>query len=64
MAQMQTQIRTTRAAGLKAVQAMADSYSTLVSGVLMGLSQGMGVEPAAPSPAPAAAKKAPARKKV
>jgi len=62
MAQMQTQMRTTRAASLKAVQAMADSYATLVSGVLMGLSQGMGVEPAS-APAPAAAKKAPTSKK-
>lgn len=51
--QMRTAIRETRAAGLKAVQALADSYAALASGVLIGMSdalrQGGAVKPAARS---------------
>jgi hypothetical protein len=41
MAQTQTAIRNSRASGLKAAQAMLDSYSALVSGVLIGMSEGL-----------------------
>ena len=39
--QMQTAVRDTRAAGLKAAQAMAESYQALVSGVLIGMSEAL-----------------------
>lgn len=39
--QMQTAIRDTRAASLKAAQALADSYTALVSGVLIGMSDAL-----------------------
>jgi len=39
--QMQTAMRDTRAAGLKAAQALADSYTALVSGVLIGMSDAL-----------------------
>lgn len=39
--QMQTAIRESRAAGLKAVQVLADSYTALVSGVLIGMSDAL-----------------------
>ena len=49
--QMQTAIRESRAAGLKAAQVLADSYTALVSGVLIGMSdafqQGGAAKPAA-----------------
>ena len=52
VAQMQTTMRETRAAGLKAVQALAESYAALASGVLIGMSdalqQGKGGAAAAP----------------
>lgn len=41
MSQMQTAMRDSRAAGLKAAQALADSYGALVSGVLIGLSDAL-----------------------
>jgi hypothetical protein len=41
LAQAQTTLRDSRATGLKAAQAMMQSYSTLVSGVLIGMSEGM-----------------------
>ncbi|CAN5697334.1 hypothetical protein BH09PSE5_BH09PSE5_43290 [soil metagenome] len=41
MSQAQTAIRDSRAMGLRTAQAMVDSYSTLVSGVLIGISQGL-----------------------
>jgi hypothetical protein len=41
MAQMQTALRDTRAASLRAAQTLADSYTALVSGVLIGLSDAM-----------------------
>jgi hypothetical protein len=47
--QMQTAMRTTRAAGLKAAQALADSYTALVSGVLIGMSDALQQGGAAPA---------------
>lgn len=41
MEQMQSAMRETRAAGLRAAQAFADSYGALVSGVLIGLSDAL-----------------------
>jgi len=41
LAQAQTTLRNSRASGLKAAQAMMASYSTLVSGVLIGMSEGL-----------------------
>ena len=40
MAQAQTALRDGRAAGAKTMQAMLDSYGALVSGVLIGMSEG------------------------
>jgi hypothetical protein len=39
--QMQTAVRDSRAAGLKAAQALAESYTALVSGVLIGMSEAL-----------------------
>ncbi|KQP35656.1 DUF6781 family protein [Pseudorhodoferax sp. Leaf274] len=52
MADTQKGLRDGRAMGLKASQAMLDSYATLVSGVLIGMSDAL-----QKAPAPAAAKK-------
>ena len=41
MAQAQTALRQGRAAGLRSAQAMMEGYATLVSGVLIGMSEGM-----------------------
>jgi hypothetical protein len=41
LAQAQTTIRDSRSTGLRAAQAMMQSYSTLVSGVLIGMSEGL-----------------------
>jgi len=49
--QMQSAVRDSRAAGMRAAQAMAESYTAMVSGVLLGMSEAM--QAAAP------AKKAP-----
>jgi len=54
MAQTQEAVRAGRASGLKAAQAMLDSYSALVSGVLIGMSEGL---QSGSSAASAAAKK-------
>ena len=51
--QAQAALREGRAMGLKAAQALLDSYAALASGVLIGMSQGMRPESGA---APAAAK--------
>ena len=40
-AQMQSAMRDGRAAGLKAAQALAESYTALVSGVLIGMSEAL-----------------------
>jgi hypothetical protein len=56
MAQMQGAMRDTRAAGLKAVQTLAESYAALASGVLIGMSDALQQGKATP------AKKAAAKK--
>ena len=67
VAQTQTMLRDSRASGMRAAQAMLDSYAAMVSGVLIGMSDGMqagGAAAAKASPAPAAAAPAtPAAKK-
>ncbi len=40
-AQMQSTLRTTRAASMKAAQALAESYTAMVSGVLLGMSEAL-----------------------
>ena len=52
-AQMQDAMRTTRAASMRAAQAMAESYTAMVSGVLLGMSDAL---------QSGAAKKTPAKK--
>jgi hypothetical protein len=49
--QMQATMRSTRAASMKAAQALAESYAAMASGVLLGMSEALGGS--------AAAKKAP-----
>ena len=56
MAQAQTALRDGRAATAKTAQAMLDGYAALVSGVLIGMSEGLQAG-AAPAAKPAAAKK-------
>ena len=51
-AQMQDAMRTTRAASMRAAQAMAESYTAMVSGVLLGMSDAL-QSGAAPKKAPA-----------
>jgi len=41
LAQAQTALRDSRAVGLRAAQTMLESYATLVSGVLIGMSEGL-----------------------
>lgn len=67
--QAQTMLRESRATGMRAAQAMLDGYATMVSGVLIGMSEGLqsapSAKPDAPAvdrAAPAAAKKAPRRR--
>ena len=50
MAQMHGALRESRAAGLRGAQTLAESYTTLVSGVLLGMSEalGQGAAPKAP----------------
>ena len=75
MAQAQGALRGGRATGMRAAQAMLDSYAALVSGVLIGMSEGIrggpgsavggakpATGPAAPSPA-ASSRAAPAGKR-
>jgi hypothetical protein len=57
MDQAQQGLRDGRALGLKASQAMLDSYSTLVSGVLIGMSDALQQGGSAPAPAPARSRK-------
>ena len=40
-AEMQTAVRSTRAASMKAAQALAESYTAMVSGVLIGMSEAL-----------------------
>jgi len=64
LSQAQTSLRSSRATGLRAAQAMLDSYSALVSGVLIGMSEGLqSTRPAAPAPAAASPAPAPATKR-
>lgn len=53
MSQTRTAMRDSRALGLRTTQALLASYSALVSGVLIGMSQGLsqGAEAAPPKPA-------------
>lgn len=51
MEQTRTALRDSRAAGVKAAQALAQSYSALVSGVLIGITEGMQQGAAEPTPA-------------
>ena len=62
--QFQNAMRESRTAGLKVAHSMTRNYATLVSGVLIGLSEGLQQKAAMPKPSrPAApAKKAPAKK--
>ncbi len=70
MAQMQTGVRDSRAAGMRAAQVMAESYAAMASGVLIGMSEAMrGAAPAAaaappPPAAKAAVKAGPRRRRV
>lgn len=48
--QMQGALRDSRAAGLRAAQTLAESYATLVSGVLIGMSDALGKAGAPASP--------------
>jgi ElaB/YqjD/DUF883 family membrane-anchored ribosome-binding protein len=68
LGQAQTMLREGRASGMRAAQAMLDSYAAMASGVLIGMSEGLqagskkstpAASGAAPSAAPAA-RKAPA----
>lgn len=54
MGQAQAALREGRASGLRTAQAMLDGYAALVSGVLIGMSEGLQQRIAAPAPAPAA----------
>ncbi|MEO8923049.1 MAG: DUF6781 family protein [Caldimonas sp.] len=51
LAQAKTSLRDSRAGGLRAAQAMLDSYNALVSGVLIGMSEGLSAGPASAQPA-------------
>ena len=59
LVQMQAGMRETRAASLKAAEALAQGYSALVSGVLLGMSEALkgGAAPAKAAPTKAAARK-------
>ncbi len=54
--QMQGAMRSTRAASVRAAQALAESYTAMVSGVLIGMADAL--QATAPAPAPAAKKAA------
>ena len=51
LAQTQIALREGRATGAKAAQAMLDGYAALVSGVLIGMSEGLQADGAAPAEA-------------
>ena len=57
MDDMQAAVRSTRAASLKAAQALAESYSAMVSGVLLGMAEALQQGGARPAPAKKAAAK-------
>jgi len=50
--QVQSALREGRAAGLRAAQTLAEGYATLVSGVLIGMSDALQQQGKAPAPAP------------
>ncbi len=54
---MQTAMRETRAAGLKAAQTLAESYTALVSGVLIGMADALRQGGAEADEAPKAARR-------
>ena len=56
MAQAQNALREGRSSGMRQAQAMVDSYAALVSGVLIGMSEGLQQPAAAKKPAKASAK--------
>ena len=60
MGQAQTMLRDSRASGMRAAQAMLDSYAAMVSGVLIGMSEGLRSGGAKAKPAAAAAASSPA----
>ena len=64
LGQAQTMLRDGRATGLRAAQAMLDSYAALASGVLIGMSEGLkaGTKKGDAASAPTAAPAPPARK--
>ncbi len=47
MEQAKTALREGRASGMRTAQAMLDGYAALVSGVLIGMSEGLQQSPAA-----------------
>ena len=49
MAQAQDTLRKSRAASLRATQVMMDSYAAMVSGVLIGMSEGLSAAAAPPA---------------
>ena len=59
MGQAQDALRKGRATSLRATQALMDSYAAMVSGVLIGMSEGLGGATPAPVAAKPAAKAAP-----
>jgi hypothetical protein len=60
LAQTQASLRDSRAGGLRAAQAMLDSYNALVSGVLIGMSEGLTAGSAGARPASSGSDSAPA----
>jgi hypothetical protein len=74
LAQAQTMLRDSRATGMRAAQAMLDSYAAIASGVLIGMSEGLqagtkrtasgaGSAGSSPAAAPTAAKRSPSARK-
>ena len=61
--QMQAALRDSRAAGMKAAQALAQSYTALVSGVLIGMSDALRQGASSPAPSPAPASKSSTRRR-
>ena len=63
LAQAQSSLRSSRASGMRAAQVMLDSYAALVSGVLIGMSEGLQSGKAAPPSAGSGAATTPAAPK-
>ena len=62
LSQAQSMLRDGRSSGVRAAQAMLDSYAALVSGVLIGMSEGLKAGTSSAGAAPASAPAAPAAK--